>query len=651
MSRFSLGLLGLAALNLAVVWRLFFVEYLLNLGSIEPAFFAISRWMLERPTELAWFPWWYGGIPLENAYPPLMHAVVAIAAWAAGWSPALAHHVVGAVAYCLGPPALALLAWRLSRDVTLSLAAGAVYALISPAALLVPPIGVDMDSVWEARRLHNLTHYGEGPHVFALTLIPWALVALDGALERRQARCFYLAALLAAAVVLTNWIGAVALAAAAAAYLFARLERGFGMRACQAAAVGLLAYAFACRWLPPSMIATVRRNAQLTGGGFPIGLEQVALGAALLGLFLAAALLLRRRASLALRFSVLLSILFGGVVLHWGWTGGYILPQPFRFQLEMEAAFALLAAFSLGPLVRRLGRPKLTAAVLAGAALIQFAHYQSYAARKLRPLDITESLEYEAAALFAREFPGDRVYAAGSTALWLNVFADNPQLGGGFDQGITNPKIPLAYYGVHLGVKDGGRTADWLRAFGVRGVLVSGPASRDIYPQYQDPDKFEGLLPLVWCDGDDRIYRVPQRAESLVHAIPREAVPQESKSWEDVAALAPYLKALEHPIAPRPAVERPRSDRMTIRASLVPGQVLSVQISHDPGWRALVGDVEVPVGADGLGQMVVEPGCGGDCVVELIYDGGRERALCFGAFVAAALGAALFFLRDMRRGR
>ncbi len=80
----------LVALNAWILGRLFKIEYTPWMGSIEGAYVGLSRWLQGHWTDLGWFPLWYGGIPLENAYPPLLHIVVAAAAQASGISPARA---------------------------------------------------------------------------------------------------------------------------------------------------------------------------------------------------------------------------------------------------------------------------------------------------------------------------------------------------------------------------------------------------------------------------------------------------------------------------------------------------------------------------------------------------------------------------------
>jgi hypothetical protein len=88
-----------------------------------------------------------------------------------------------------------------------------------------------------------------------------AIGLLDRALERRKAHDFVLTGLAMAAAVLSNWIGAVALALALAAYLLAGMFKNWRSVWTRSAAVGVYAYAIAMPWVTPSTIATIRASA------------------------------------------------------------------------------------------------------------------------------------------------------------------------------------------------------------------------------------------------------------------------------------------------------------------------------------------------------------------------------------------------------
>jgi hypothetical protein len=651
----AVHVLLLAGVNAFICRRLFLTEYLDRMGSIEAAYIGLSRWILEHPLDLTWFPLWYGGIPFQNAYPPLLHSIVALAAAALSVTPALAHHLVGAAAYCLGPITLYWLASTLSGRRGLSLAAALGYSLLSPSAMLVPAIARDLGTVFGPRRLHALVAYGEGPHVMALALLPAALVLLHRALEQFKPGRVFLAALALAAVPLTNWLGAFALAVAVVAYLLAYGDWRRPAGLFQVAGVALLAYALAAPWIPPSTLAAIRHNAQYTVGHYPMGGAQYFSAGLLLAAAVALSALLRRRGVARwLIFFAVFSLAMAAIALSGYWFGVYLMPQPERYHLEMDLALAVPVAFLLASALMRLPerwRQAAMAAALIGAA-VQLDECAYQARNWIRPIDIRRTVEFEVARWLQENLPGRRVFATGSIKFWLNAFADNPQLGGGFDQGIVNAMIPKVTFGIPFTEGDGERCARWLRVYGIDAAVVSGPNTRDAYRDYRDADKFRGLLPELWRSGDDVIYAVPRRSPSLAHIVWRdELVARAPYNIEDAESIAAYAAALEDE-ARRPARFTWRSaGQAAIEAELSPEQLISVQVSYHPGWRAVVNGVAVPVRGDGLGWMVIEPACSGDCTVRLHFDGGAEMALARLAQLAAVAAALAWWARRRTRAR
>jgi len=645
----------LLALNLFICFRLFHTEYLAHMNSIEGAYIGISRYILEHPRDLTWFPLWYGGIPFQNAYPPLLHALVAAAAWLLRISPALAHHLVGGAFYCLGPVALMFLAYALSGNLKLSMAASLLYSLISASAFLMPSIRADA-GLWNARRLEALVVYGDGPHVAALTLLLFAILALHLALRRMAPLPGIIAGILLASVALTNWVGTFSLAIAVISYLLARwgaqaktpaLHRILGF----SALIGVLAYGLAAPWIPPSTIADIQRNAQFTVGYYPLGLRQLEYA----GLLVVAGagvwwVLARYRASLGVRFGSWFLLLTAALALPAEWLHVYLMPQADRYHIEMEIAVCLFLAFVVGPLlIRAAGRYQtwLALALLIGGAL-QTWNYRRYARAIIRPIDIHQTVEYQASRWLEANLPDRRVVATGSIQFWLNAFSDSPQIGGGFGQGIGNPEIPVMQYGIPYTEKDGAATAMWFRLLGAKAVIVSGPGTRDSYPGvWHDPGKFRGVLPELWRNGADVIYGVPERTESLAHVIlPGDAVAKAPINVLKVELVRPLDAALEDPSLPGAGFVWKNQHEAAISASLQPRQVVFVQVSYHPGWRATANGQPRPIRRDGLGFMIIEPRCSGPCDIRLVYDGGLEMRiakLAQSASILAVLGWLLWW--------
>ncbi len=236
--------------------------------------------------------------------------------------------------------------------------------------------------------------------------------------------------------------------------------------------------------------------------------------------------------------------------------------------------------------------------------------------------------------------PGAENFATGSIQFWLNAFADNPQIGGGFAQGIVNPTIPMIQFGIPYTAGDGERSAMWLRAYGVDAIVASGPATRDAFPgDFRDADKFQGALPELWRSGDDVIYGVPRRSRSLAHVVRAEHIaPRAPLNVEDVEPVLPYVGALEDDGLPIAYFEWERPNRARINAVLSGEHLISVQQSYRSGWRATAQGEPVSIRSDGLGFMILDAPCAGPCEIELVYGGGGEagaaRATSGAAFLA-----------------
>ncbi len=647
---------ALFAVNCYVVRDLFSAGFIAQMASIDGAHIGIPRYLGEHWWDLGWFPLWYGGMPFQNTYPPLLRFLVAIAAKLSGGSPTVAYHAVTATLYALGPVTLFWLAWRLSGSRAFSFAAALLYSLFSPSALLGAPILKDMGSLFNPRRVQTLLGYGDGPHIASLTLIPLAIVALDTAIEKKRPVFYILAALGLAAVVLTNWLGGAALAFAVIAYLLARPEARPKVWLA-AIGMGIYAYLLAAPWIPPSTLSTISVNSQSAGGNFKMTAQHLKyLGLGLVALMFLRSACERLRLSSIVRFAIFFTFPVASIVLAAIWFDINIMPQPQRYQLEAEMGLALLAVFSLRPLAARMGRREI-AIVMAGFFL--FCWFQARTYRHLawymdRPIDIRGTIEYEAAQWFDRNMNGQRVLAPGSVGFWLNTFNDMPQLNGGFEQGATNMLLPAVLYQIYSGEGSNGREDEigelWLKSFGVHAVMVGGPHSREVYKPFLNPHKFAGRFKELWRDGDDVIYQVPSRSASLAHVMKREDLaPRAPSGGIDVEPLRPYAAALDDPAYPAAEFRWLAPSRAVITTNLEKSQILSVQITYHPGWHARANGRPCRTYRDHLGQLVVEPACDGRCTVDLHYDGGAEMLVARILSWSALLGGILWIAYPRRR--
>jgi hypothetical protein len=166
----------------------------------------------------------------------------------------------------------------------------------------------------------------------------------------------------------------------------------------------------------------------------------------------------------------------------------------------------------------------------------------------------------------------------------------------------------------------------WLQAYGVHAVGVSRRGSREWYKPFANPDKFEGFLFVLWEDDSDVVYRVPLYSDSLAHVISEsQKISRAPVDGSDVAPLRPYVTAINDPQAPPAKLQWITPSHGTIRTQMRPGDLLSVQVTYDPGWRAFVNGSERRVESDALGMMIIRPDCTGVCAIDLRYDGGFFR--------------------------
>ena len=621
----------LLLLNIWIAVRLFHLEYSANLGSNEGEFIAIARGVAKHWGDLRWWPEWSLGLPFQNTYLPLLEAVVGIFSRITGHSPALSFHQVSAAFFCLGPAFLYLMACVMTRMPWTSFLAAAAYSSFSPCALL-PAFRLDLGGLWNLRRLQILAFYGEGPHTACMALIPMAILFLYLALTHGKLRDKVLAGVFLGAAVLANAFGATILAAAVAALLASVRTERFWRNLLLAAIIGALAYCWISPFVPPSVIAAIRMNAPTVDGDYRFTVQS-AVGVAMLACGFALALSLTQRAPAHVRFFLLFAWLMTGTVTLGTLARIYVLPQPHRYQIAMDMSLCLLAVFGGAEIVRRISPRALTTAavVIALALTVQARHAIRYGRGQVRSTDVTKSAMYKLTRWMDANLRGARVMVGGSYSFYFNDFSDTPQLHGGQDPMLPDFMLRIAtftiYSGMNAGARDGEVAALWLKALGAHAVSVPGPHSEEVYKPFANPRKFEGLLPVLWREGDDTVYGVPARSDSLAHVMAAgDLVRDPPISGLDTAQLEKYVAALDAPAYPEARWRWTSRHSAVIDAALAPGQVISTQVTYTPGWRAPAAQVS----QDGLGLLVLKPTCQGPCEIALTYDGGWEwRVTCF----------------------
>jgi hypothetical protein len=297
-------------------------------------------------------------------------------------------------------------------------------------------------------------------------------------------------------------------------------------------------------------------------------------------------------------------------------------------------------------------------ALLAIVCLLQAVHYRRYARNIIRPAKIEETIEYQEAQWLDRNMNGAPVMLPGSVSFWANAFTATPQMTGCCLQSLIRAQPQIFEYLLGAGHGDDPESADlsllWLKACAVQAIAMSGPRSREHYRDYRFPHRFQGRLPLAWNRGDDYIYRVPERAAGLARIV-REAdiVRDPPASGIDVAELRPFVQALDDPSQSLAAFEWSDTNTARVTGTLAPGHVLSIAIAWDAGWSAMANGRAVPVRADGVGLIAIDPKCAGACEVRLHWSAGAEPRIVVGTALLTliAMTAWCFTARPRHRFR
>jgi hypothetical protein len=179
-------------------------------------------------------------------------------------------------------------------------------------------------------------------------------------------------------------------------------------------------------------------------------------------------------------------------------------------------------------------------------------------------------------------------------------------------------------------------------------MVVNGPTSTDEYKDIRAPERFDGVLPLLHRENGDSVYSVLPLGASLARVIrPEELVPPRPPGKFVYADILKYAQAASDAARPAAAFEWLSGSRARIRANLHADDLVSVQVAWFPGWKATVRGESRSVSADGMGFMVIQPQCRGECEIDLEWTGRGDRQLSAGISLAT-LGL-LGFLSFRRR--
>ncbi|MFN7935690.1 MAG: hypothetical protein U0R19_20345 [Bryobacteraceae bacterium] len=610
-------------------------------GSIESGYAGIARFFAAHPNPYGWNPFIYCGISTQHTYLPGMPYVTALVLWLNPGMEALhAYRIVTALFASFGPVTLFLFAAYAAGSRGWAFAAALGYTLCSPAYDLFQTIDSDRGLLPVPWRLHVMVKYGEGPHNMGLTLLPLALLAVWAAAKSTGFRKVFLAAVALAAVALTHWIAALALAFCCLLLFAAQWGAGAEFRHMRVVLAGLLGYALACFWLTPTFVQTVGFNWPRDSFGYQLA-RQEHIALALIAAGLLAILLLFRKypAYRYLSFVTACFFLFAALAeAHYAHKVDAI-PEARRYTVEMELFLALALAewmrvgWNAGGGVNRFC-VAMTGCLLAVSGTPQAAKYlrDGYDSWKLRPKEYT--VEYRLADWLRKRSPSGRVYVSGGLRFRLNSWFDVTQTNGTFDSGLlTRTPLELDYRFRSLtGIRKGMEQKDsllMLQAMGVEYVVVHGEKSEEYYRDVKQPQRLDALFPVVYGDGPDRVFQVPFRGLAFFRRH-NEA----PASWQPA-----YLESyLPHAVEAGGGLltDWDGTGKLRIRGGMIPEDSgISVIMTYDPGWRATHKGNAIPVEKDAMGFLYLRPPVASEPDIVLEYGMSWEKRLTLAVSAAA----------------
>jgi len=215
-------------------------------------------------------------------------------------------------------------------------------------------------------------------------------------------------------------------------------------------------------------------------------------------------------------------LLFLTLLFRYRFNTAFI-PLPFgylpRIGPEVDLAFVVLLGVILGTIFDKIARFSKIFGLVLGIifvilTLTMFPRQKEAIHGIIKPHeDITETSEYQVSNWLSENASDVRVYATGTHAFWLNAFTDVSQIRGAGDQAVVGPLWPHLWYQLYWG-DDGELATDWLKALGIKYIVVNFPESKVTYQDYRYPYKFDEILERKFEYKGDVIYEVPTKHTS-----------------------------------------------------------------------------------------------------------------------------------------
>jgi len=672
---------GLWALNITLISPLFRGEYTQYMLSIESGHISYAHYAAQHPGA-NWNPLWYAGFPFHLVYPPAFpYLLAALSRIVPSLSVPQWYRILTGVMYALGPSTLYLFALHLTRKQSAALATALVYS-IAPSLVyffLSPVRQAAQGFGFAPWRLIAMLFWGEGPHISALTLVPLAALAFLYALRKPSFINLVISSVLTASVVLTNLFAAFALGIILVIELISESFLGKAFYKLQSAFwVAMLAYALTAFQYDWSFMNSILAS----GYAHPENALRLPSSAVFILLFLVGGLL-----SLAVTDSLTgkkplqplfiagsWAFVFGALVIGFYIFKLSLAPQPFRYIPELQMGVALLVGILFergytatrggesfrqrGPLVKRF-----LSITYVGVALLLLLGVSLPFIRVSQVMtrpgeEIEETPEYQIAMWLDEQIDskkGERIYATGTPAFWLNVFTDVMQLRGAADNAQPSHWWVDISYEINKG-ESGSLTTLWLKTMNIRYIVVNYPESETPWVDFTFPEKLEGLLTLVYSRHGFKIFEVPLLSSGLVEVVDLEAIRRATITGpQDEQGLAEFLSTYGSVTEATAEVRYDpgqNPDRLSIEVQgATHGTGILLKMTYDPRWRAHIQDTEFPIERIGPDFMLIAPGLAGDFNITVRCDRLWTEQLGLVISLGAALLAIIGVLIEGARAR
>jgi len=608
-------------LTAALIAPLFRVQYLADWKTTDGAIVTSARYIADHFPHPKWQALWYGGARFDYLNPPAAGFGTALISKLLRVAPAQGYHIFLGAFYCVGVAGVYFLVriWS-GRRVTGWLAA-AGYAVLSPVYAIFPNY-LDDSALGMPLRLNYLLKWSEGPHLFGLAVLPFAIGFLHLALRHRS-RPALLACSLASAITVSAslYAGAALLILSAIAAWAIALDQPDWSIWWRCGIIAALTYGLCAWWLTPSFLAINLANLSLVtapGNSWSRWIGIAILAAFLLVVWRCAGKFLGHAWPVFLSAAGFVSFV---VVAGAKWFGFRIAGDPMHFLPELDLMLVLLGAEA----IRRIASIRRRFAI--GLVVLTFFVLPDYVLHpwSVYPVehDLNARVERRLPEWIARNLPGSRVFTGGSVRYWYAAWRDLAEITGGSDQGMPSRLPSLAQWQTNVGDDhdyDIARAIAWMIATGTDAIVTHEDPSQEPHRHLHQPRKFMGRLAVIYDRDGDIVYRVPRRFPGLARVVSEvrmaslAPIPWSNENRDQLRA---YAGATEDSAAEVDYL-RVSITEMRLRARTAAGESILVQETWDPGWTAYEGSAKLPVVKDVMNFMRIQTRPG-DHDVRLVY--------------------------------